>query len=213
MSRTKKELLSGIAKDVTTSKIIANNTLRIQYADGTQAVRLHNTDVVTTLADGNIVLDSGGWKCVTTKDRMNCYSPFRVSQSKGVWAVNGQDFYDGITFTPSGELVTESRPVDLASIARQKKVINKFVAQLSKDNLPVPAAGDCLICRFKSDTCLESHLEENYLHGSLLVNAMREKGYDDRQIGLHYSLQIVSTFKRALRQYLGKHLITNAITR
>jgi hypothetical protein len=54
---------------------------------------------------------------------------------------------------------------------------------------------------------LLSHLKENYLHGSLLVNAMREYGFRDDQIGFHYQLQLHDTFKRAVRKYLYKRLL------
>jgi hypothetical protein len=48
------------------------------------------------------------------------------------------------------------------------------------------------------------HVKENYLHGSLLVNAMRETGYSDDQIRIHYGMKLADTFKRALRKYLQK---------
>ena len=214
MSRKKSELLEGITKDVVTSKIIANNTLRIEYADGSKTIRLHNTDVVTTLPNGNITLNSGGWKSSTTKDRVNTFSPFRVSQSKGIWSVNGQDFYDGITFKPDGSLVGKSKPVNMAKVTKQKARIAKFVAQITPENLPMPSAGDCFLCRIPGNTsCLSDHLRENYLHGSLLVQAMRAKGYQDQQIGTHYTLKIADTFKRAVRSYMSKALVTNAISR
>ena len=75
--RTKTELLSGIKKDVLKSKIVGNNTLYILYADGSQAWRLHNTDVVT-LKDGEYTLDSGGRRTPTTKERINTFAPVRV---------------------------------------------------------------------------------------------------------------------------------------
>ena len=50
-------------------------------------VRLHKTNVVTFHSDGSIVLDSGGWKTVTTKDRINCALPpgWSVYSTRGVW--------------------------------------------------------------------------------------------------------------------------------
>ena len=49
---------------------------------------------------------------------------------------------------------------------------------------------------------LFSHVDENYLHGSLMVNAMRATGHNDAAIGTRYQMNLRSTFKRALRRYL-----------
>jgi hypothetical protein len=69
------------------SKPIANNTW-VEARDLTHyAVRLHATDVVTYLANGNIVLDTGGWLTVTTKERISRFSPFGISSHKGQWRV------------------------------------------------------------------------------------------------------------------------------
>jgi hypothetical protein len=84
------------------SRKIANNTYLERIAADAVAVVLHGTAVVTFRRDGTCTLDSGGWKTATTKDRINNFSPFRVSQVRGVWLVriNGDDvpFVDGMTF-------------------------------------------------------------------------------------------------------------------
>jgi len=110
MRKTKKELLQGITKEIKFSKIKENNTLLIHYADNTNAIRLHNTDVVTVNKRpfplcNTITLNSGGWKTRTTKDRINKYTPqnYEVIQRNKKWYVidRYQDleipFYDGIT--------------------------------------------------------------------------------------------------------------------
>lgn len=93
---------------------LANNTFLQVCENGPQgpdgdpfyfAVRLHSTDVVTFHRDGRIVLNSGGWQTVTTKERMNRYlpAPYGVFQKKHVWYVwNRQTgtktkYFDGIT--------------------------------------------------------------------------------------------------------------------
>lgn len=68
------------------------------------AIRLHSTDVVTISPDGVVTLDSGGWRTVTTKDRMNSFGPrARVFSKRGVWmlslhnvAPTGSEFADGL---------------------------------------------------------------------------------------------------------------------
>ncbi len=57
----------------------------------TLIVRYHQTDVVKA-TDKTVVLNTGGWKSVTTKNRMNQASRqyglgYSVFQEKGVWFV------------------------------------------------------------------------------------------------------------------------------
>jgi hypothetical protein len=52
------------------------------------AVRLHDTDVVTLHPDGSQTLNSGGWRTVTTKDRINAYSIAGVWSERGEWKVS-----------------------------------------------------------------------------------------------------------------------------
>lgn len=46
-------------------------TNEIIYSNGAKAIEHHNTDIVTFLPDGDIVLNSGGWYSKTTKERIN----------------------------------------------------------------------------------------------------------------------------------------------
>ena len=101
MKRTKQSIMSAITKEVKSSKFIDNNTLDILYLDNSRAIRLHDTDVVT-FEDNKVILNSGGWRTPTTKDRINKFSPIRVNQEKGKWYVNSLLFFDGITFDKAG---------------------------------------------------------------------------------------------------------------
>jgi hypothetical protein len=80
------------------SKKIGNNTYLVRISPETIGVRLHNTVVVRIHSDGTYTLNSGGWRTVTTKDRINAYSPVRVSQRKHEWYVGDENipFHDGI---------------------------------------------------------------------------------------------------------------------
>jgi len=101
-----------------------------------------------------------------------------------------------------------------------KRKINKYVNLIDKqETLPHPDNGDCWFCLLQDSNKkslgditsdidhLLSHIDEAYLHGSILVNSMREKGYSNQQIGFHYQLNLRDTFKRALRQYLQRRLL------
>jgi hypothetical protein len=68
-------------------KVDNNTTAYIEY-DGSVSVELHSTKVVVLYPNGLVKLQTGGWMTSTTKDRMNKYSPVRVTQRKGEWYVN-----------------------------------------------------------------------------------------------------------------------------
>jgi hypothetical protein len=53
-----------------TSRVTGRATNVKREADGTLVVRYHSTDVVTVKPDGSIVLDTGGWRTLTTRTRM-----------------------------------------------------------------------------------------------------------------------------------------------
>ncbi len=83
-----------------TSRKIGNNTYAEILHDDTVAIKLHNTYVVKINPNGTYTLNSGGWQTVTTKDRINQYSPVRVYQRKFEWfvTINGKEypFIDGM---------------------------------------------------------------------------------------------------------------------
>lgn len=74
------------ARNEANGKPIANNTRLYRRGDGVIALTLHATDVVTFYRDGRIVLDSGGWRTVTTKDRIGYAA--NVYSVKGEWYVD-----------------------------------------------------------------------------------------------------------------------------
>jgi hypothetical protein len=74
-----------------TSRKLENNTYLERLDNDTLGVRLHRTYVVKIHRDGTFTLDNGGWRTVTTKDRINSYAPVRLYQQKHVWYLgNGE---------------------------------------------------------------------------------------------------------------------------
>ena len=65
---------------------LANNTRYVLH-DGAAAIRLHATDVVTFHENGDVSFDSGGWRTVTTKDRMAYAGDFEVYSDSGTWYI------------------------------------------------------------------------------------------------------------------------------
>jgi hypothetical protein len=204
-------------KNVISAKKLGCSTIKVNYADGSIAIRYHFTDVLTWNPGGSVTLDTGGHYSPTTKKRINDWAGMTgltVYQDKGIWYVRtgswtqgkSYDFYNGITFL-NGELVGEPQPTNLQDIKRIKQRIARFVKLLDQ-GIPTPDGGDCWGCKiFDSDDCLEGHLEEGYMHGSLIVRALKAKGYQDRQ--LPYVIQHKDIVKRALRRFLTRKLIPN----
>ena len=217
--KTKTELLSNVSGDIIKTRVVDRNTAYVLFGDGNERWILHET-VIVSKKDGRYTLNSGGWRTLTTKDRINKFSPARIYQENGIWYMRGGSaFYDGIVIDEQGNVVSEERKDPVVEVNKMKRRISKFISLITKDNLPVPSAGDCWNCSLYTEdgvpmgetsedySHLLNHVDEKYVHGSLLVNAMREYGHDDRQIGLHYSMKLYETFRRAVRKYLHKRLL------
>ena len=223
--RTKKEMLFGIKDLVAKSRVLEGNTLLIEYKDGSKAIRYHLTDIVK-FNDGILTLDNGGWKTRTTKDRLNHYKDYFgkigagwISQKNYEWFIGGGVFYSGIQFK-DGVQISPIKEDQEKERKEMLKRINKYCALVTEDNLPTPNSGDCWHCymivketgkslgdSFGETEHLLSHMEEGYIPGSLLVNALRENGLSDRQIGMFYSMNHADYFKRSLRKYMVRRLI------
>ena len=71
---------------------LANNTHAVRECDGSIAIRLHSTNVVTYFTDGRVIYRTGGWDTDTTKARINSFGPFKLQgstrgQHAGEWMV------------------------------------------------------------------------------------------------------------------------------
>jgi hypothetical protein len=175
------EQLTGRCKE---RRKIANNTW-LERRDDNIAVRLHNTDILLFKPDGFVMYDSGGWLTVTTKDRMNRFGPINLSSIKGEWQAGDLPYADGLGFnpetrkwvgTPDYDDIQERR----ARNKQTRKEIKEWVASITPEMITHAfenPQGDCLMCRFDSDSCIASHLEERYFHAHLVRRAIAAKGY------------------------------------
>ena len=79
---------------------VGNNTYAEILSDGSVGIMLHSTYVVKIHEDNTYTLNSGGWQTLTTKDRINQYSPKYVYQKNFEWFVKINDksypFIDGM---------------------------------------------------------------------------------------------------------------------
>jgi len=235
MRETIVEIMRGVSY-VGKPRKVANNTVRYETADGREVVRLHHTDIITKLPEtGCYVLNSGGWRTPTTKERLNRFAPVRLWVRRGSWLLaEDVPFHDGIVIGPNGELPPADRSAELAE-QKLRREINAFVKRLDKlEALPEPGPGDCWVCSMfqrepehgqrgpfsavevsgpGNDTeHLRSHIAEGYLHGSLILNAIRWAGYRDP--GFIWAMENADRkagrkpdfARRALRRYLLRKL-------
>lgn len=187
MKETKVQIMAGI-EGVKSSKIIGANTVEYVRENGDRVIRLHHTDIVTFKPNSDIVLNSGGWKTPTTKDRMNSASPkINVQQRNSVWFLGGGDDYpfaDGITIHPDGNVTGEGPDPKktLKLKAKIKEYVAEFMAALELREIPQPSGGDCWACCMKNDkgeTVIGSdhilgHIKEKYYVPSLLMTAIEK---------------------------------------
>lgn len=193
-------LLTGRSRD---GKNIANNTRAVRR-EGSIAIRLHGTDVVTYAPDGSLTFNTGGYNTLTTRDRMNTFSPngYRVWTVKGVPHVSsptGKAFrlHDGITFGPRGgcrnplatAVTSKVDKADAALLKRIDKFIDGWIESAVTGQMPLPSGGDCWYCCgmiSSGGDHLRDHIEESYYVPSLIVLAVKEKGYHNPGVAVQF---------------------------
>jgi hypothetical protein len=127
----------------------------VRRDDNTIAIRYQQTDVVTYRADGTIILNSGGWKTVTTKARINEYTRVRLYADKGQWfiaAAPASLYYDGMAINNDGQPLTPQFPSK--SDVQKKRALDKaistyikgFANDITENGLKDPDSGDCWGC-------------------------------------------------------------------
>lgn len=194
-------LLTDARGKIRETKKLANNTYARRDGDAV-AVRLHATDVVTLHDDGRVILDTGGWRTMTTRDRMDRYAPgVRVYQERGVMRVRvgGGDYHyvDGFTYNAAtGEVLTGDAILAAEELAvRMHESARRTVRRWLRSMTPEDARtlgdklagsdflGDCLYCQSTTDgrslgdatgsVHLTLHLAERYYVPYLFVRALR----------------------------------------
>jgi hypothetical protein len=81
--------------------------------DGADIVIIyHSTVIIRYHPDGTVVLNSGGWRTVTTKSNLNQYSDCSVWQDKRVWYAS---YGDSGKIPFSDGMVIEGEPAKVAA--------------------------------------------------------------------------------------------------
>lgn len=66
-------------------KKIGNNTWIVKHNNDKYCIQLHNTEIITLLSTGDVILDTSGWKTPLTKGRLETYVPISIWSHKGKW--------------------------------------------------------------------------------------------------------------------------------
>ena len=85
-----------------------------RISEGEYGIRHHNTIIVRYLPDNDVVLDTGGWLSLTTKERLNQFIPLRYSiyQRNFEWFVLDSmagrtfEYFDGCVLNQNDPVVT-----------------------------------------------------------------------------------------------------------
>lgn len=155
----------GAARNPDAGRPVARNT-RLYKRGEDYAIQLHETDVVTFHTDGTVTLNSGGWRTMTTKDRINSFSPARLFAENGLWYFGGIEdrwakmamFEDGMVIGENGLPTGETEASLLRKIKyieRRKAKVDKMVREyikgflnhIKENGLDDPGPGDCWVCR------------------------------------------------------------------
>ena len=108
---------------------------------------------------------------------------------------NVHRFFDGIRIAADGTIVNPRRAEMEAQQEREKRIrkdMNAYIAKFIKaldEGIPMPGTGDCWGCSMVTDdgktamgeSHLLDHFEEDYFVPSLLINAYKERGFNDWQ--------------------------------
>lgn len=141
-NRTKMELLDGVKDIVSSRKCNGRSTVRYTTSDDTEHIKYHDTVVLKVRKDGSIRLNSGGFRTITTKERINTYqNVVRIQQTKGEWTVHTDagtfSFSDGMEFRKNGQLIGGKRAASKAGAEanRKRRVARKIARYCTADSI------------------------------------------------------------------------------
>jgi hypothetical protein len=211
--------------DTRRKRKLGNNTYLVETGEGI-GVRLHTTVVVEFTPD-RAILNSGGWKTSTTKDRIDAYMPIGhlLWQDGGVWFVGkGYEDPEPVVFADGMYLQTQASvwcntggPAKAHRLFRKsvRTYAKRFVVALARGQVPKPSSADCLVCRSgqKQSDHIRSHLEENYFVPSLCQNACNEFGVSQAARTWLWEIWAGSTNGHTCWEATAKEQIENAIRR
>lgn len=223
-------MAEGESNNLRNTRIMGKNTLRYEACDShgkRVGIVYHKTRILALDYDESdaiqlVIIDSGGWNTLTTRDRLNRFLPsgWRVYTDSGFLYVRTPagtwPNVDSAIWNPDGTPCTPELHKDSkAESLLLKRKIDKFCRALDSNPFPEPSAGDPWIIdwnprKINRDILLD-WLESEYVNGSLIVAALRRKQLTDTGISMAYHFvnsgrdhdrkSWVTQIKRACRDY------------
>jgi len=213
---------------ITEVKRINRNTFKY-CIDGKVKVRLCETDIMI-YEKKSIILNTSGFRTFLTKNRLNERLSGYIYQDKSNWYYKDiygtiTRFFDGIKIDKisnqvmNGKSAPDFKKIDKKIDKKNEKTLKHIKAYCEKINklktLPDDSSGDCFYCQHeqmgKQDTDhLIMHLKEKYIMKSLLLNALKEKGYNCPSFIYNISKDNKADRKqiiRSVKDYFKNHLI------
>lgn len=218
-------------------KPVGNNTRLIIQADDEVGLLYHKTFIVTYHTNGGMTLNSGGWRTVTTKERISQALPmgWAIRSEQGQWFVvnvtSGVEYiyYDGFEFQPDGFDQLQPAPdpakakAELATWEYNKVVrqqIRRFVRNLTAEQVSnaLEGHGSCEQCLIRPGLShpdhLVVHVQENFLTKELVYASLAARGFVDPYLILNVVKvaavvqdEVDSMLKQALRKYLDRQIM------
>lgn len=196
---TKSEVLEGV-EGVVYSKLEATHTVSYTLTSGERRVRYIHTDIIVFEACGAVQLNTGGFFTNTTRRRWEQFVlGLRVHTNKGRWWLHYSSqpgpggtpgycvpYHEGIRLYPTHRTQYNVPHGDTTKL-------EKAMGRMLKQAYHLPEPGDCFQCQTDSSdfNCLHRHVQEEYLHGSMIVNALLWNNWTDARINMMY-LNLVS---------------------
>jgi hypothetical protein len=211
------------------SRKLENNTYLKRRGD-TLAVMLHATDVVTYFPNGDIQLNSGGWRTMTTKDRINKYAPIRLWAHRGQWYIaqtwntNPEEFFkDGMIIhyngTYTGAMSITQAKAEQKLRERVRKYASAYLVALKAGKIDSPSGGDCWYCFFtdtgtgkplgevtRNSEHLLAHIRTKYYVPSLAWNALKAMGASQAMFHNLASYQRLDEVKPYLSDFIDEQI-------
>lgn len=216
--KTKRDMLQRLASEGKTidhkkAVKIENNTLSYTDENGDSVIRLHNTDIIRTSANGKkITVFTGGWNTLTTRDRLNGHLPFSVytqggtlfvRTAKGTFPIGDQP----VTFSASGECLTKRALASLKTIAGYKLLIKQWTDRAKRGDIADPAGDPWIpLGTLPSKDVALDWLKTGYVTQHAILSALKWAGYQDVALqmtahDLQRKREIPSHFMNAVRRY------------
>jgi hypothetical protein len=173
----------------------------------------------TTKGHTTLMVSLCGWNTLTTRERLNGIDGVHVTTKNGQAYLNGYK-WNGDAVNPATFKGNVS-DTDTEKRNAMKKAIATY-SKLYTYPYDVPTKGDCWLCsmivtkngktwgdmRHDDHDHLRHHINEPYVHGSLMRNALKEYGVDEQRMAVWFSMAgVQDTVQRAIRKYLQRRLI------